>query len=126
VSDPHRRNLGLVAGAVVAASSTLICCVLPAALVAVGAGSVLVSLVATVPQFVWLSEHKAGVFGFAALCLAVSGVALWNARRLPCPTDEQAAARCAGQRLVSARLYGIAVTMFLLGATFAFVLPLLL
>ena len=40
-----------------------------------------------VPQLIWLSEHKALVFGVAAACSLLSGVMLWNARRLPCPTD---------------------------------------
>ena len=41
-----------------ASSSTLVCCALPALLVAVGAGAALSSLVSAVPQLVWLSEHK--------------------------------------------------------------------
>jgi hypothetical protein len=38
--------------------STLICCALPALLVALGAGAVLSTLVSHVPQLVWVSEHK--------------------------------------------------------------------
>ena len=41
-----------------ASSSTLICCALPALLVALGAGAALSSLVSAVPQLVVLSEHK--------------------------------------------------------------------
>ena len=43
-----------------ATSSTLVCCAIPAVLVALGAGAALSSLVAVFPQVVWLSEHKEG------------------------------------------------------------------
>jgi len=39
-------------------ASTLICCALPALLVAIGAGSVMAGLVSNVPQLIWLSKHK--------------------------------------------------------------------
>jgi len=45
--------------------STLICCALPATLVAIGSAATLVSLVSNFPQLVWISEHKALVFGLA-------------------------------------------------------------
>jgi len=45
--------------------STLVCCALPAALVTIGAGAALASVVTAVPQLVWLSQHKIPLFGFA-------------------------------------------------------------
>jgi hypothetical protein len=59
--------------ALFASSGTLVCCALPALLVAVGAGAALSSLVSAVPQLVWISEHKLGVFSFAAVMLAFAG-----------------------------------------------------
>jgi hypothetical protein len=109
--------------ALLASSATLVCCVLPAMLVSLGAGAVVVSLVTAFPQLVWLSEHTGIVFGTAAALLAASGWLLWNARRLPCPADPQAARICARLRSVSHWLYGIAAAAFVLGAVFAFVLP---
>lgn len=53
-------------------------------MVALGAGAALAGLVTAVPQLVWLSEHKALVFGVATVMLALSGVMLWRARSLPC------------------------------------------
>ena len=117
------RNAGLAAGALLASSATLVCCVLPAVLVALGAGAALAGLVTAVPQLVWLSEHKALVFGGAAALLAVSGIALWYGRKLPCPTDPGAAQACRRLRRVSALLYGLALASFALGSVFAFVLP---
>lgn len=127
MSESHfARNAGLAAGALFASSATLVCCVLPAVLVAVGAGAALAGLVTAFPQLVWLSEHKALVFGIAALALAVSGVALWIGRRAPCPTDPALARSCKRLRRISAVTYALALICFITGATFAFLLPYLL
>jgi hypothetical protein len=121
-----RRNVGVAAGALLASSATLVCCVLPAVMVSLGAGAALAGLVSTVPQLVWLSERKALVFGIAGVLLIVSGVLLWNARRLPCPTDPGAARACMRLRSASHWLYGSASVLYVVGALFAFVLPLML
>ena len=123
MNAPLRRNTGLAALALLASSGTLVCCVLPAVMVAVGAGAALAGLVTAVPQLVWLSEHKALVFGIAAALLVVAGVVLWRARRLPCPVDAQQAHACMRLRKWSTLLYATALFAFALGATFAFVLP---
>jgi hypothetical protein len=123
VNDPHARNLGVAAGALFASSSTLICCVLPAMLVSVGAGAALVGLISAVPQLVWLSEHKALVFGLAGAALIGGGILLWRARRLPCPTEPLAAQKCTNLRRASRRLYGMAVVTYGIGAAVAFLLP---
>lgn len=120
---PLRRNLGVALLTLLASSGTLVCCVLPAVMVALGAGAALAGLVTAVPQLVWLSEHKAGVFGLAFAMLAVSGALLWRARRLPCPADPRLAAACARLRTLSAWLWWLALASSLAGAVFAFVLP---
>jgi hypothetical protein len=121
--DAHRRNVGVAFGTLIASSATLLCCVLPAVLVSLGAGAALVGLVSTFPQLVWLSEHKALVFGAAGLLLLASGALLWRARSLPCPADAAAARSCTRLRRISGALYWVAVGSFLLGTVFAFVLP---
>jgi hypothetical protein len=120
VNDGSRRSVGVAATALLASSATLVCCVLPAVLVSLGAGAVLVGLVSAVPQVIWLSEHKALVFGVAGVLLVGSGVMLWNARRLPCPADPVAARSCMRLRALSRWLYGFAAGAFVLGAVFAF------
>ena len=47
--DPLRRNVGFAFGALLASSATLVCCVIPAVLVSLGAGAVLVGLVSSFP-----------------------------------------------------------------------------
>ena len=94
MTGPHStltRNAALSAVALLTSSATLVCCVLPAVLVALGAGAALAGLLAAVPQLIWLSEHKQLVFGVAAIFLAASGAAIWYASSLPCPSNPVAA-----------------------------------
>jgi hypothetical protein len=121
--DPLKRNLGVTFGTLLASSATLVCCVLPATLISIGAGATLVGLLSAFPQLVWLSEHKGWVFGSAALLLAVSGALLWHARSMPCPADPAAALSCARLRRTSNTIYFIAMVSFYVGALFAFGLP---
>ena len=102
---------------------TLICCALPALLVGLGAGAVMVSLVSSVPQIVWFSEHKLGVFIFAGVMLSISGFLQWKARSLPCPSDKALAELCHKTRVNSLRVYYFSVTVFLIGGFMAFVAP---
>jgi len=110
---------------VLTSTSTLICCALPALLVAVGAGAVLAGLVSAVPQLIWLSAHKAWVFGGAGLMLALSGYLQFRARYSPCPTDPALAAACMRTRRSSAWIYGVSLALYAIGVLFAFVLPLI-
>jgi hypothetical protein len=121
--DAHKTNVGVAFGTLLATTGTLLCCVLPAVLVSVGAGAALIGLVSTFPQLVWLSEHKGLVFGIAGVLLAISGAMIWRARRLPCPIDPVAARSCKRLRSLNAFIYGVSVACFLIGGTFAFVLP---
>ncbi len=111
--------------ALFASTGTLICCALPALLVAVGAGAALSSLVATVPGLVWISEYKEVVFGFAGVMLGISGVMQWQNRFAPCPADPALRQACMRTRKVSLRIYLLSLAVFLAGGWFAFVQPLL-
>jgi hypothetical protein len=123
MTDVLRRNAGLAFGSLLASTATLLCCVLPAVLVSIGAGAVLAGLVSAVPQLVWLSERKAWVFSIAAVLLLASGAMIRHARRLPCPAEPLAARACTRLRRVSAGLWWASAGALVLGATFAFVLP---
>ena len=124
-ATPFRRSAALAATALLTSAATLVCCVLPAVLVALGAGATLAGLVSAVPQLIWLSAHKTLVFGTAAALLIASGLSIWHARRLPCPADPRLARSCAALRRVSLVLYSVATSAFVVGALFAFGLPLL-
>ena len=102
---------------------TLICCALPALLVSLGAGAVMASVVSSVPQIVWFSEHKLGVFIFAGMMLSISGFLQWKARSLPCPSDKELAELCNKTRVNSLRVYFFSVCVFFIGGFMAFVAP---
>lgn len=108
-----------------ASSSTLLCCAIPALLVALGAGAALSSLVSVFPQIVLLSENKEWVFGFASVMTLAGGFMQWRNRSAPCPIDPALRDACLKTRKTSAVVYGISVALLLLGGWFAFVQPLL-
>ena len=106
-----------------ASSSTLVCCAIPALLLAVGAGAALSSLVSIFPQVVWLSEHKTELFGFAGLMIIGSGVLQWRNRSAPCPIDPALRDACLKTRKTASAVYAASVVLYLIGGWFAFVQP---
>ena len=105
--------------------STLICCALPATLVAIGSAATLTALVGNFPQLIWISEHKSLVFGVAGAMLAIAGYLQWQARNAPCPADAALAAVCTKTRKNALRIYWLSVGIFAVGAFFAFIAPFL-
>lgn len=101
--------------------STLLCCALPALFVSLGAGAVLIGLVSAVPQLVWLSEHKTGLFIFAAIMLTISGVSRYMSRNAPCPVDPAEAKACKRLRRISFGVFCFSLAMYLVGFFFAFI-----
>jgi len=123
---PGKQSLWGALGALLASAGALVCCVLPAAMVSLGAGAALASLVTAVPQLIWLSEHKGLVFSVAVLALVVAGALLWRARHAPCPADPALARACTRLRRWSIGLYVVSVVATVASAVFAFLLPALL
>jgi hypothetical protein len=99
---------------------TLICCALPALFVALGLGAAVAGLVSAVPQVVWLSEHKAGVFAGSALMIAAAAALHRASRNAPCPSDPIKAKACARLRTFSAAVLWIATIAWAAGAFMAF------
>lgn len=113
----------LSVAALMGSSATMICCFLPAAFVTLGFGASFASLVGAFPQITWLSEHKGWIFLVGALLISASGVLQWRARNAACPIDPKLAEGCSTAKGWSRRVFVIAVFFYLLGFTFAFVLP---
>lgn len=120
-----KQNFALSFLSLFTSSGTLICCALPALLVAIGAGATMAGLVTTFPQIVWLSEHKLGLFLVAGVMLLASGMMQWRAKNLPCPADQALAAACMRARKISWWIYVFSVAIFAIGFFFAFIAPLL-
>jgi len=129
VNSSVRRGVGggpwTALATLVASAGTLMCCAMPAAFVALGGGAALVSLLGAFPQLIWLSEHKAGVFTFAALMLVASVWIQTAQRRAPCPADPRLRDACLRTRRFSGRVLMASTLLFLVGSWFAFVQPLL-
>ena len=101
--------------------STLLFCALPALLVSLGAGAAVIGLVSTVPQLIWLSEHKIGLFIAAGMLLAVSGISRYMTRNAPCPIDPKEARACKKLRRISLRVLYFSLAAYVVGFFFAFV-----
>ena len=107
-------------------SGTLVCCVLPATLVLLGAGSVMASLVSAVPSLVLLSANKPIVFGVAGGGLLVAGVALWRqATRGSCPSDPDRRRACLVLQRQARLLFGVSLLGYGVALVVTFLLPLL-
>jgi hypothetical protein len=114
------RTIVLEILTILSSFSTLVCCALPAALVSIGAGTALASVVAAAPQLVWLSEHKIPLFAFAGLMLVLSGASAYRNRNAPCPADPAQAASCMRLRRCSARIFCFSAAVYVIGFFFAF------
>jgi hypothetical protein len=99
---------------------TLLCCALPALFVLLGFGAAFAGLVGTFPQLIWISEHKIWIFATGAVLLLAGGALQWKARTMACPIDANLGAACRTTRDWSVWIYGSAVILYLIGASFAF------
>ena len=104
-------------------ASTLICCALPAVVVTLAGGAAMISLTTAVPQLIWLSEHKLALFIISGLMLAVAGYWQWRQRYAPCPIDPVQAAACTRLRRINLGVYLFSLLMFVIGFSFAFIIP---
>lgn len=109
-----------------ASTSTLLCCALPALLVALGAGATLSSLISVVPQLVILSVYKIELFAFAGVMLLVSAIFQWRNRFAPCPIEPSLRDTCLKTRRISSWVFGFSVLLYAVGAWFAYIAPLFL
>jgi hypothetical protein len=101
--------------------STLLCCALPALFVSLGAGAALIGLVNAVPQLVWLSEHKIGLFVFSGCMLTLSAVTRYLNRNAPCPADPLKAKACRRLRRFSKGIFLFSLAIYVTGFYFAFI-----
>ena len=121
-----KSNLLTSIATLFASSSTLICCAIPALLVALGAGATLSTVVSIFPKIVWISEHKIEVFTFAGVMLTISGYMQWRGRFAPCPVDPVLRDACMRTRKASLIVYSLSLLLYLIGGWFAFAQPLIL
>jgi len=123
VRTVQTRDAILSSAALLTSLGTLLCCALPAMLVAVGAGAVVAGLVTAVPQLVILSEHKGVLFAVAGGLLAAAALARHVSRNAPCPADAGQAALCARLRRGGGIILFVSAGIYAVGFFFAFLAP---
>lgn len=124
VLNPDLRNgFSVAVLSIFTSSATLLCCALPALLVATGAGAALAGIVTALPQLIWLSAHKMHVFLAAGLMLGVAGAMQQRARYIVCPHDATLRQACHKVRRASSAVYVLSVIIYFVGCLFAFALP---
>ena len=117
-------NLGFLS--LIASSSTLICCALPALFVTLGAGATLVSIIDVFPELIIISKYKIYISIFALLFLIIAGILIKNASLQPCPTDPNLKDICIKTRKRSKIIYIISVFIFAFASIFTYIIPTLL
>jgi hypothetical protein len=122
MSLSQRREALISSLALFTSLGTLVCCALPAMLVALGAGAVMAGLVTAAPQLVWLSRYKGIVFAVAGAMLAAAAL-LRFLNRNSCPADPRQAAACQRLRKFGGVTVTTASVIYLVGAYFAFIAP---
>jgi hypothetical protein len=101
--------------------STLLCCALPALLISLGLGSVLASLITTVPWLIDLSKYKLWTFGISGVLLIIASIVRFMIRNASCPTDKSQAEFCTTLRGINKWLYWFCVAIWIIGFFFAFI-----
>ena len=102
-------------------SSTLICCALPALFVGLGAGAVFAGLTSSIPQLIWISENKTGVFVLAGILIGISGYFEYLNKQSSCDLKSQEI--CMKTRSWSKKIWLISLVFYFIGLFFSFLLP---
>ena len=117
-------NLGFLS--LIASSSTLICCALPALFVTLGAGATLASIVNIFPELIIISKYKIYISIFALLFLIIAGILIKKASLQPCPTDPNLRDICMKTRKRSRVIYLTSVFIFTFASIFTYIIPTLM
>ncbi|PCJ51173.1 MAG: hypothetical protein COA74_01365 [Gammaproteobacteria bacterium] len=105
-------------------TGTLVCCAIPIALVTLGMGATVASMVSNFPFLVTLSEHKSLVFGISGGLLLLSAWMMYRPGR-SCPVDPELGIFCNKTQLWNRRLVWFSVVLWCIGFFAAFLaLPL--
>ncbi len=120
--EGSQKALGWLA--LFASTGTLLCCALPILLVSFGMGAVVASLTSQFPVLVALASYESWMFGGSALILGIAAWVLWKSP-VSCPADPILVDRCKRAQTWNRRVYFLALAVWLVGFTAAFlILPL--
>ena len=120
-NNKETSNVGIIS--LLASSTTLICCALPALFVALGAGATLASLTNIFPQLIVISHYKVSISIGTLVILLVAGIFIKKAESLPCPVDPMLRDICLKTRKRSKVMFYTSVIIFLSASFFTYLLP---
>ena len=120
-NNKETSNVGIIS--LLASSTTLICCALPALFVALGAGATLASLTNIFPQLVVISHYKVSISIGTLLILFIAGIFIKKAESLPCPVDPMLRDICLKTRKRSKVMFYTSLIIFLSASFFTYLLP---
>lgn len=109
--------------ALLGSSATLVCCVIPAILVALGFGATVAGAISAIPQLTLLSENKALVFGLAGVLIGLSFWARSRPEAQSCPSDPELARACMRARRTSKVLLIASACIYVGALFFVYALP---
>lgn len=106
-------------------TGTLVCCALPIALVTLGMGATMASLVSAVPFLMTLGQYKIAVFGVSGLLIGFSAFLMYRPGRY-CPADPKLAEICNRTQRWNRRVVWFSGTLWSIGFFAAYLsLPLI-
>ncbi len=100
---------------------TLLCCALPSLFIMLGMGATLVSFLGAFPQLIWLSEHKAWLFGISLTMLTITFFVKRYSQSQVCPIDQRE--NCETTKSWSDKVFWVAVFINVFGVIITFVVP---
>lgn len=121
IDKQESSKLGLLT--LIASTSTLICCALPALFVALGAGATFASMVNAFPQLVIISHYKVYISVATLIILVTAGLFIEKSKRDPCPVDPNLRDICLRIRKRTSYIYYVSVGIFVFASFFTYVLP---
>lgn len=118
----EKNHLYLSLVSLIASLSTLVCCVLPAVFVVLGAGATLAGLLTHIPFLVEFSRYKSTIFFLSALFILIALAWQWFFANKSCPIDKVQAERCKKITTLSKWLLIVSVIVWLVSFYFAFII----
>lgn len=119
--DPNSRprRWGLLV--LLTSATTLVCCVIPIALVMLGFGAAVATLYGNLPFLTFLGLHKEWTFVLTAVVMAAATWALYRPGRT-CPADPDLARACERADRWNRRLLGASLAIWLVSLFAAYAL----
>lgn len=99
---------------------TLVCCALPALMVALGMGTTLAGFISMFPSITLISNYKESIFIISGILIILGFFFQIRSRNISCPTDQFKADLCNKLRKISWIMLIFSLVIYVVGFFFAF------